>query len=52
VVLCLERASVFWLLAQDGHSEHSDLRGSDHRSVTPYVNGRRELNWPSLASPM
>jgi hypothetical protein len=50
VVLYLERALVSWLLAQDGHSEHSGLRGSGRRSVTPYIHGRRELYYSSLAS--
>jgi hypothetical protein len=52
VVLCMERALVSWLLARDGHGEHSGLRGSCRRSVTPYVHGRRELYCSSLASPV
>jgi hypothetical protein len=34
-------ALISWLLVRDGHGEHNDLRGSDHRSVTPYVHKRR-----------
>jgi hypothetical protein len=49
VVLCLEGALVSWLLVSDGQGEHSGLRGSIHRSVTPYVYGRRELYCSSLA---
>jgi hypothetical protein len=52
VVLYLERALVSWLLARDGHGEHSGLRGSGHQSVTPYVHERRELYCSSLAPPM
>jgi hypothetical protein len=49
MVLCLKRALASWLLARDGHGEHSDLRGSGHWSITPYVHGRRELYFSSLA---
>jgi hypothetical protein len=48
VVLCLEETLVSWLLVRDGHSEHSGLRGSGCRSVTPYAHGRRELYCSSL----
>jgi hypothetical protein len=51
VVLCLEMALVSWLLARDGHSEHSDLRGSGRWSVTPCVHERRELYCSSLGLP-
>jgi hypothetical protein len=43
VVLLLKGALVSWSLAMDEHGEHEDLRGSDHRSVIPYVHGRTEL---------
>jgi hypothetical protein len=36
-------AFVFWLLARDGHDEHGDLYGSGHRSVTPYVHGKKRV---------
>jgi hypothetical protein len=32
----------------DEHGGHEDLRGSDRRSVIPYVNGRTELYYSSL----
>jgi hypothetical protein len=47
---CLEMALIS-LLARDGHSERSGLRGSDRRSVVPYVHGRRELYCSSLVLP-
>jgi hypothetical protein len=43
VVLLLEGALVSWSLAMDERSGHEDLRGSDRRSVIPYVHGRTEL---------
>jgi hypothetical protein len=43
VVLLLKGALVSCSLAMDEHDEHEDLRGSDHRSVIPYVHGRTEL---------
>jgi hypothetical protein len=42
VVLLLERALTFWSLAMDEHGGHEDLRGSDRRSVIPYVHGRTD----------
>jgi hypothetical protein len=51
VVLLLEGALVSWSLAMDEHSGHEDLRGSDRRSVIPYVNGRTELYCSSLYEP-
>jgi hypothetical protein len=52
VVLCLERAFVTWLLDRDGHGEHSGLRGSGRRSVTPYIYRRKELYCSSLTLPV
>jgi hypothetical protein len=52
VILYLGKALVSWLLAWDGHGEHSGLCGSGHRSVTPYVHGRRELYCSSLVLPV
>jgi hypothetical protein len=43
VVLLLEGALVFWSLAMGERGGHSDLRGSDHLSVIPYVHERTEL---------
>jgi hypothetical protein len=43
VVLLLEGALISWSLAVDEYRGHGDLRGSGHRSVIPYVNGRTEL---------
>jgi hypothetical protein len=51
VVLYLKRAFISWLLARDGHSEHSCLRGSSRRSVTPYIHRRRELYYSSWLCP-
>jgi hypothetical protein len=51
VVFCLKRALVSQLLAKDEHGEHSDLRGSGHRSIIPYVHGGRELYCSSLVLP-
>jgi hypothetical protein len=48
VVLCLKIILVFWLLARDGHGEYNGLRGSGRRSITPYVNRRRELYCSSI----
>jgi hypothetical protein len=52
VVILLESAFVSWSLAMDEHGEHEDLRGSNHRSVIPYVHGRMELYYSSLALPV
>jgi hypothetical protein len=43
VVLLLEGGLVSWSLAMDKRGGHEDLRGSDRRSVIPYVHGRMEL---------
>jgi hypothetical protein len=43
VVLLLDGALVSWSLAMDERSGHEDLRGSDRRSVIPYVHGKTEL---------
>jgi hypothetical protein len=51
MILCLEGTLVSWLLVRDGHGEHSGLRGSGRRSVTPYVHRRRELYCSSLSLP-
>jgi hypothetical protein len=39
VVLLLEGALVSWLLAMREYGGYEDLRGSDRRSVIPYVHG-------------
>jgi hypothetical protein len=49
MVLLLERVLVTWSLAMD---EHRDLCGSGRRSVIPYVHGRMELYFSSLALPV
>jgi hypothetical protein len=51
VVLLLERVLVSWSLAMDERGKHQNLRGSGHRSVIPYVNGRTELYCSSLQLP-
>jgi hypothetical protein len=43
VVLLLEGVLVSWSLAMNKRGGHEDLRGSDRRSVIPYVHGRTEL---------
>jgi hypothetical protein len=43
VILLLEGVLVSWTLAMDERGGHEDLRGSDRRSVIPYVHGRTEL---------
>jgi hypothetical protein len=48
VVLLLKRALVSWSLAMDKRGGHKDLRGSDRRSIIPYVHGRTELYCTSL----
>jgi hypothetical protein len=48
VVLLWGRPLASWLLAIDEHSGHEGLRGSDRRSVIPYVHGRTELYCSSL----
>jgi hypothetical protein len=52
VVFYLEMALISWLLARDGHSERSDLRGSGRQSVTRYVHERRELYCSSMRLPV
>jgi hypothetical protein len=52
VVLLLERALVSWSLAIDECGGHQDLRGSGHRSVTPYVHRRIELYCPRMVMPV
>jgi hypothetical protein len=51
VVLLLERDLVSWSLAMDERGGHKDLRGSDCRSVIPYVYGRTELYCSSMYEP-
>jgi hypothetical protein len=48
VVLLLEGALVSWSLAMDKRGGHEDLRGSDRRSIIPYVHERTELYCSSL----
>jgi hypothetical protein len=48
VVLLLERALISWSLDIDERGGHEDLRGSDCRSVIPYVHGRIGLYCSSL----
>jgi hypothetical protein len=48
VFLLLEGALVSWSLAMDERGGHKDLRGSDRRSVIPYVHRRTELYCSSL----
>jgi hypothetical protein len=48
VVLLLERVLISWSLAIDECGAHKDLRGSDHRSVIPYVHGRTGLHCSNL----
>jgi hypothetical protein len=45
----LERALISWLLSIDERGGHKDLRGSDCRSIIPYVHGRTELYFSSLS---
>jgi hypothetical protein len=49
VILLLEGALVSWSLAMDERGGHEDLRGSDRRSVIPYVHRTTELYCSSLA---
>jgi hypothetical protein len=51
VVLLLEGVLVSSSLAIDERGGHKDLRGSDRRSVIPYVYGRTELYCSSLYEP-
>jgi hypothetical protein len=51
VVFLCGRHLASWLLAIDEHSGLEDLRGSDHRSVIPYVHRRTELYCSSLYEP-
>jgi hypothetical protein len=39
MVLLLEGALVSWLLAMREYGGHEDLRGSDRRSIIPYIHG-------------
>jgi hypothetical protein len=48
VILLLESDLVSWSLGMNEHCGHQDLRGSDHRSVIPYVYGRTELYCSNL----
>jgi hypothetical protein len=43
MVLLLESDLVSQLLAKNKHGEHIYLRGSDRRSVIPYVHKKKEL---------
>jgi hypothetical protein len=52
VVLLLKRVLVSWSSAIDEHSEHGDLRDSDHRSIISYVHGRMKLYYSRLALPV
>jgi hypothetical protein len=49
VIFLLEMTLVFWSLAMDKHGEHENLRGSDCRSIIPYVHGRTELYCSSMS---
>jgi hypothetical protein len=51
VVLLWGKPLASWLLAIDEHSGHEDLRGSDRRSVIPYVHERTELYCSNLYEP-
>jgi hypothetical protein len=48
VVLLLEGALVSWSLGIDERDRHKDLRGSDHRSVIPYIHRRTGLYCSNL----
>jgi hypothetical protein len=48
VVFLLERALISWSSAINERSEYQDLRGSDRRSVIPYINRRIELYYSRL----
>jgi hypothetical protein len=52
VVLLLERTFVSWSSGMDEHGEHEDLRGSDCRSVIPYVHGGIKLYCSNLTLPV
>jgi hypothetical protein len=52
VVLCLKIILFSWLLARDGHGEYNGLCGLGRRSITPYVNRRRELYCSSMTLPV
>jgi hypothetical protein len=43
MVLLLEGALVYWSLAIDERGGQEDLRGSDRRSVIPYIHGRMDI---------
>jgi hypothetical protein len=49
VVLLLEMILVSLSLAMDERDGHEDLRGSDYRSVIPYIYRRTELYCSSLS---
>jgi hypothetical protein len=51
VVLLWGRPLPSWLLAIEEHSGHEGLRGSDHRSIIPYIHERTELYCSSLYEP-
>jgi hypothetical protein len=48
VVLLLEGDLVSWSLAMDERSGHEYLRGSDRRSVIPYIHERTKLYYSSV----
>jgi hypothetical protein len=48
MILLLEGTLVSWSLVMDERDGYEDLRGSDRRSVMPYVHGRMELYCSSL----
>jgi hypothetical protein len=52
VVLLLKRDLFSWFLAIDERGGYEDLCGSDRQSVIPYVYGRIELYFSSLALPV
>jgi hypothetical protein len=49
VVLLLEGNLVSWSLAMDERGEHENLRGSNCRSIIPYVHGKTELYCSSMS---
>jgi hypothetical protein len=51
IVLLLEGVLISYSLAMNERGGHEDLRGSDHRSVIPYIHGRTELYCSSLYEP-
>jgi hypothetical protein len=51
VVLLLGGDLASWMLAMDERGGHQDLYGSGRQSVIPYIHGRMELYYSSLALP-